>query len=188
MKLEEIRDKVTKNGYADKSLRQIWLEWLTGERGDLHFDTGLTLMPSKVLRNKVNGKSSYRHLNKRELEKANIRIVQLLNRVVYKRGYRHFNKRLDIVAVIEGERELIDLHTHIAIKRPAEMQTNEFARRVLKALHLSGEFEIENKNYNVDIDCVADRFRYKLDIIDSGWLSYITKKLNGKDFDNLYLL
>ena len=188
MKLDEIRQKVDRNGYSKQTLRQAWLEWLNGEKGELHFDTGLTLMPTKVAWKHVRGELRYRHLYKAELERANVRFVELLNRVVYKEANKRFKKRLDIAAVIEGEREQIDLHTHMTIKRPANMQTMEFARRVLKALQLSGEFEIANRNYNAEKDCVTDKYRYKLEIIDCGWQSYITKKLNGKDFDNLYLL
>lgn len=187
MKLDEIRDKVAKNEYDRKTLRQELLDWLSGRDGKLHLDTGLSIMPSKVLWKQRNGKQVYRHLNLAELERANVRFVQLLNKVVYKEGYKRFNKRLDVVAVIEGKREYIDIHTHLAIRRPVEVQTNEFARRVLKALQLSGEFEIINKNYNAEKDCVTDKYRYNLEIIDCGWQSYITKKLNGKDFDNLYL-
>lgn len=187
MKLDEIRDKVAKNEYDRKTLRQELLEWLSGRNGELHFDNGLTLMPAKVQWKRCNGKQIFRHLNLAELERANVRFVHMLNKVVYKESYKRFNKRLDVVLVIEGARELIDLHTHMAIKRPAYMQVNEFAKCVRKALQLSGDFMIENESYNADKHCADDKYRYKLDIIDSGWLSYITKKLNGKDFDNLYL-
>ena len=150
-------------------------------------------MPRKVLYkhgvDKMRGgsKNIYRHLNKTELEAANKRFIAILNKLVFKQGYRRLNMRLDVVAVIEGERELGDLHTHFALKRPEAMRTNDFARLVLKALLVSGDFEIENNSYDADNDCIAEKYRYKLDIIDSGWMSYITKMLNGKDFNNLYL-
>ena len=194
MKLDEIREQLARNGYDRKTLRQTWLDWLAGGCGDKHFDAGLTIMPKKVFYKRVpnnkgvGGNNIYRHLNRGELEEANKRFVALLNKQIYKEGYKRFGKKLDIVGVIEGERELIDLHTHMTIKMPTSMKTNEFARRVLKALQLSGEFVIDNEKYNAKNDGVAERFCYKLDIIDSGWFSYITKKLNGKDFDNLYLL
>ena len=194
MRFNQIREIVVKNGYDKATIRQAWLTWLGDNSSSGRFDVGLTITAKKIFYKRVanrsgdGGKNIYRQLSKTELERANTRLVELLNKLVYKEGYKRFGKRLDVVAVVEGERELIDLHTHMAIKRPAEMQTNEFARRVLKALQISGEFVIENERYKADKDCVADRYCYKLDIIDSGWLSYITKKLNGKDFDNLYLL
>lgn len=194
MKLDEIREQLAREGGYSKTLRQAWLAWLDSGCGERKFDVGLTVMAKKVFykrvanKNGVGGEDIFRHLNRSELEDANRRLIALLNKLIYKEGYKRFGKQLDIVAVIEGERELIDLHTHMAIKRPVEMSTNEFARRVLKALQLSGEFVIENKKYNGNKNCIADKYCYKLDIIDSGWLSYITKKLNGKDFNNLYLL
>ena len=193
MKLEEIREKVAINGYVKQSLRQALLDWLTGRCGDLNLDTGLTLMPSKVFYKRVpnkrgGGRDLMRHLRRDELEAANKRFVELLNKTIYKEGYKRFNKRLDIVAVIEGKRELKDIHTHFAFKRPAEMQTNEFARCVLKALQLNGQFEIYNQSYNALKDSDAEKYRYKLEIIDGGWQSYITKKLEGRDLENLYLL
>ena len=194
MKLQEIREKVWRNGYSKQTLRQAWLAWLGDANGNLHFDAALTVTPRKILVKRVankagnGGTNRYRHLNKAELERANVRLVHLINKQVYKRAYVQFGKRLDVAAVIEGERELIDKHTHLALKRPAELATNEFARRVLKALELSGDFEILNKGYDERKHSVDKKYSYKLEIVDSGWLSYITKKLNGKDFENLYLL
>jgi hypothetical protein len=89
--------------------------------------------------------------------------------------------------VTEGEQELIDLHTHFAIRKPAQMPIKQFVRAVYKAIELSGDFEIKNPNYDVEADCLAEKYRYKLDLIDEGWLTYITKKLDGKDMKNLYL-
>jgi hypothetical protein len=194
MKLQEIREKVWRNGYNKKTLRQAWLAWLGDANGNLHFDTALTVTPRKILVKRVanrarnGGINIYRHMNKAELERANTRLVHLLNKLVYKESYKRFKKRIDVAAVIEGEKELRDLHTHFALKMPTELATNEFARRVLKALQLSGEFEIVNNGYDECKHSDNKKNSYKLEIIDSGWLSYITKKLNGKDFESLYLL
>lgn len=194
MKLQEIREKASQNGYSKQTLRQAWLAWLSDAGGNLYFDTALTVTPRKVFVKRVANKAGdgykdvYRQLNRTELERANTRLVHMLNKVVYKDRYRRFKKRMDVAAVIEGEKELIDLHTHLALKRPAELATNEFARRVLKALRLSGDFEIVNKGYDERKHSDDKKYSYKLEIVDSGWLSYITKKLNGRDFENLYLL
>jgi ribosomal protein L31E len=194
MKLQEIREKASQNGYSKQTLRQAWLAWLSDASGNLHFDTALTVTPRKIFVKRVANKAGdgykdiYRQLNRTELERANVRLVHMLNKLVYKESYRRFNKRMDVAAVIEGEKELIDLHTHLALKRPAELATNEFARRVLKALQLSGDFEIFNNGYDERKHSDDKKCSYKLEIVDSGWLSYITKKLNGRDFENLYLL
>ena len=89
--------------------------------------------------------------------------------------------------VTEGEQELIDLHTHFAIRKPETMSHKEFSKAVKKALELSGDFEITNPKYDADAEILEDKYRYKLDLIDEGWLTYITKKINGKDLKNLYL-
>jgi hypothetical protein len=128
-----------------------------------------------------------RHLNSSELVSASNRFVELLNRLIYKQAYKRNNKRLDIVMVTEGEQELIDLHTHFAIRKPETTSLMEFKKAVKKALELSGDFEITNPNYDADADILVEKYRYKLDLIDEGWLTYITKKLDGKDMKNLYL-
>jgi hypothetical protein len=128
-----------------------------------------------------------RHLNSSELVSASNRFVELLNKLTYKQAYKRFNKRLEIVMVTEGEQELIDLHTHFAIRKPETMSLMEFKKAVKKALELSGDFEITNPNYDADAENLEEKYRYKLDLIDEGWLTYITKKINGKDLKNLYL-
>ena len=192
MKLNEIRDKVKCNGYAVKNNRQILLDWLVtvcGQSGDV----GLTLMPSKVYcthlsaRRTGKAKKIMRHLTNDELVTASKRFVEILNRLTYKQAYKRNGKKLDVVMVVEGESELIDLHTHFAMRKPKEMASSEFARLVLQALDMSGGFEIQNPNYVEGVTAQEDRWRYKLELIDSGWLSYITKKLQGKSFSNLYL-
>ena len=47
--------------------------------------------------------------------------------------------------------------------------------------------KITNPKYDEDAEILVDKYRYKLDLIDEGWLTYITKKINGKDLKNLYL-
>lgn len=153
---------------------------------------GLTLMPKKVYfkhspKKFGEDKRIFRHLNYEELCAVSSRFVELLNRLIYKQAYKRFNKRLDIVMVTEGEQELIDLHAHFAIRRPKTMSLIEFKNAVKKALELSGDFEITNPNYDADADILVEKYRYKLDLIDEGWLTYITKKLDGKDMKNLYL-
>jgi hypothetical protein len=67
------------------------------------------------------------------------------------------------------------------------MPIKQFVKAVHKAIELSGDFEIENPNYIADDENWTEKYRYKLDLIDEGWLTYITKKIDGKDLKNLYL-
>jgi hypothetical protein len=191
-KLQEIKEICQRKGYARFTRRQVFADWL-GKGCIQRFDMGLTLMPKKVLyKNKsarfgMKNPQILRHLNSSELVSASNRFVELLNRLTYKQAFKRFNKRLDIVMVTEGEQELIDLHTHFAIRKPEAMTHKEFSKAVKQALELSGDFEIHNPKYEADAEILVEKYRYKLDLIDEGWLTYITKKLDGKDFKNLYL-
>lgn len=190
-KLQELQERCQQKGYDKLSRRQVLADWL-GKGCEKRFDLGLTLMPKKIYfkhspKKFGEDKRIFRHLNYEELCSVSSRFVELLNRLTYKKAYKRFNKRLDIVMVTEGEQELIDLHTHFAIRKPAQMPIKQFVRAVHKAIELSGDFEINNPNYDVEADCLAEKYRYKLDLIDEGWLTYITKKIDGKDLKNLYL-
>jgi hypothetical protein len=191
-KLQELQERCQQKGYDKLSRRQMLADWL-GKGYEHRFDLGLTLMPKKVhhkqksARYGMKNPQVLRHLNSSELVSASNRFVELLNRLTYKQAYKRYNKRLDIVMVTEGEQELIDLHTHFAIRKPETMSHKEFSKAVKQALELSGDFEITNPNYDADAAILVEKYRYKLDLIDEGWLTYITKKLDGKDMKNLYL-
>lgn len=191
-KLQELQERCQQKGYDRLSRRQVLADWL-GKGCEQRFDMGLTLMPKKVhhklksARYGMKNPQVLRHLNSSELVSASNRFVELLNRLTYKQAYKRYNKRLDIVMVTEGEQELIDLHAHFAICKPEQMPIKKFVRAVHQAIELSGDFEIINPNYDANAEILVDKYRYKLDLIDEGWLTYITKKLDGKDLKNLYL-
>jgi hypothetical protein len=191
-KLQELQERCQQKGYDRLTRRQALADWLC-KGCTQRFDMGLTLMPKKVFykqksaRYGVKAPQVLRHLNSSELVSASNRFVELLNKLTYKQAYKRFNKRLDIVMVTEGEQELIDLHTHFAICKPETMSYKEFSKTVKKALELSGDFEIQNPRYDAEAEILVEKYRYKLDLIDEGWLTYITKKLDGKDMKNLYL-
>lgn len=191
-KLQEIQDICQQKGYNRLSRRQVLADWL-GKGVGQRFDMGLTLMPKKVhykqksARYGIKNPQVLRHLNSSELVSASNRFVELLNKLTYKQAYKRYNKRLDIVMVTEGEQELIDLHTHFAIRKPEQIPIKQFVKAVHKAIELSDDFEIENPNYIADDENWKEKYRYKLDLIDEGWLTYITKKIDGKDLKNLYL-
>ena len=192
MTLNEIREALEKNGAYNKAHNQIISDWLA-YGCETKFELGLTIMPKKVLykyvpkSRGVKNNQLLKHLNISELEEASIRFVKILNRLVYKHSYERYNKKLDVVMVIEGVKSKKDLHTHFAFTKPKEMMCNEFARRVKKALEMSGDFEIFDPTYNFFKDRAEEQYRYKLDIIDSDWLYYITKELEAKSVHNLYL-
>ena len=191
MRIEQIREKVSKNFYDKLTSKQVLCDWLGGST--TNFDVGLTLMPKKVFYKTQSSRKGFkktevlRHLTSAELVRASNRFIEILNKLVYKNAYKRYNKRMDVVMIIEGESELIDLHSHFAIAKPISMSTFDFAKLTRQALEMSGDFEIINHNYNEKVDNSNKQYRYKLDLIDSGWLTYITKKLDSKEFRNLYL-
>ena len=191
-KLQELQDICQQKGYGKLSSRQVLADWL-GKGCEQRFDMGLTLMPKKVqykqksVRYGMKNPQILRHLNSSELVSASNRFVELLNKIIYKQAHKRFGKRLEIVMVTEGEQELIDLHVHFAIRKPELMPIKKFVRSVHHAIELCGDFEINNPKYDANAEILVDKYRYKLDLIDEGWLTYITKKLDGKDMKNLYL-
>ena len=193
MTLQKIREQIEKRGLGRATLKDALCDWLA-HGCEVKFDIGLTIMPRKVFYKHISARRGfkqteiYRNLSKEELIQSSKRYVELLNRLVYKQAYKRYNVRLDVIMTIEGERELKDLHTHFSISKPETIGTNEFARLVRQALEMSGEFEIVNPNYRSGIDALDKQYRYKVDIIDSDWGRYITKKLDNKSFNNFYFI
>lgn len=190
--IEEIRQRLSGYGLDVKSRKEYLVEWLMSETGEM-FDCGLTLMPKKKFykfisptKKNKDGKI-FRNLNKKETEEALLKFVHILNKLVLKHGYVRHSNRLPVVMTIEGERNLKDLHGHFAIGKPKWMDLKKFISLVNKAIKLSGEFEVFDPNYDFEKNNLDKKYRYKLDLIDEGWLGYITKELDKKEFHNLYL-
>jgi len=168
------------------------VKWLSN-KDELGLTQGLTVMPKKVFykyvpksRYAVDGKI-YRHLNKDELEKANTRLVHLINKLVLKNAYTRNGRKLIAVACIEGDNSsCIDLHTHFLLEKPDSYTNEEFQAKVLKAIELSGEFEVRNPNYKFGKDSLDKQYRFKIEEIDAGWSGYITKKIDKLELNRLY--
>jgi superfamily II DNA or RNA helicase len=184
--LEEIRSKLTEKGAYNVTNKQLITEWLAHDCSE-QFKFGLTLMPKKIFAGYFKGKKRDRHLYKQELETASNRFVDKLNSLVYTKAYARYNKKLAVVMTIEGERSYKDLHTHFALSKPSTMSCIEFAKRVREALELSGDFCTDDPNFKFDNSKFNEKYRYKLDITDDGWLYYITKELDKHNIHNLYL-
>lgn len=168
------------------------VKWLSN-KDQLGLTQGLTVMPKKVFykyvaksRYAVDGKI-YRHLNKDELEKANTRLVHLINKLVLKNAYTRNGRKLIAVACIEGDNSsCIDLHTHFLLEKPDSYTNEQFQEKVLKAIELSGDFEVRNPNYKSGKDSLDKQYRFKIEEIDSGWSGYITKKVDKLELNRLY--
>ena len=168
------------------------VKWLSN-KDELGLTQGLTVMPKKVFykyvpksRYALDGKV-YRHLNKDELEKANTRLVHLINKLVLKNSYTRNGRKLIAVASIEGDNSsCIDLHSHFLLEKPDSYTNNEFQEKVYKAIELSGEFEVRNPNYKAGRDSLDKQYRFKIEEIDQGWSGYITKKIDNLELNRLY--
>ena len=190
--IDEIRQSIAGYGLDTRFRKEYLVAWLMGEAGEM-FNCGLTLMPKKKFykfipaTKKIKDGKVFRHLNKKETENVLLRFVHILNKLVLKHGYLRHNNRLPIVMTIEGEKDLRDFHGHFAIGKPKWMELKQFISLVNKAIKLSGEFEILDPTYDFNKNNLDKKYRYKLDLIDEGWLGYITKELDKKEFHNLYL-
>ena len=184
MKLQAIREELHKKGAYNTTKKQVLCDWLaTG--GQMRLQFGLTLMPQKLLYKHTAKGDVYRHLNRQELDAAVQRFMELLSKVCYKQAYKRYGKKLRGIYVLEGERELKDLHAHLALEICDYMDAIQFKHSVAKALELSGEFVIYNETYNENRHDRLDKYRYRLDAIDSGWITYITKELGRNDTDKV---
>jgi hypothetical protein len=72
-------------------------------------------------------------------------------------------------------------------KKRAFFLANKAKASIYKKRYIHKTIEITNPKYDAEAEILVEKYRYKLDLIDEGWLTYITKKLDGKDFKNLYL-
>lgn len=192
MTISDIRARIATKTSPKITQKQHIREWLASNNS-IDFEYGLTLMPKKVFYKHVPKSRRckdglvFRHLNKNELETASLKFVHILNKLIYKKSYQRELKKLDIVMTIEGIRSSKDLHTHFALTKPKTMPIKTYSKLVRKAMELSGDFMIYNDSYIEGKHTLDEKYRYKLDIIDSEWLYYITKELDNKTVHNLYL-
>lgn len=170
-----------KEHFAEKtaSNRDEFKDWLKSEAS---LDVAVTLMPRKD--------AYQRHLSKDRVLSAASKFIEILNGLTYKQAFRRYGKRLFVVMVIEGEASLKDLHCHFAIKLPDGRSYLEFSKMLKKALEICGDFLIESEAYRETADSrdVAQKYKFKLDVADEGWISYITKELDQKRLENLFLI
>jgi hypothetical protein len=175
-----------------KDYRLEVVKWLTNSK-ELGLSQGLTVMPKKIYfkhvpksRNAVDGRV-YRHLTKDELEKANNKLVHLINKQVLKKSYYRHGRKLVVIGSIEGDNSsCINLHTHFVLQKPDSYTSEDFHKAIVKAIELSGEFEMSNPNYRSDKDSQEKMYRYKVEEITEGWSGYITKKIDKLELNRLY--
>ena len=171
-----------------KSQKAYLQEWLVNQR-ETELDIGLTLMPVKVFGcgqrpQHTDTKQYRRHMNRDELYQAGMKFVEVLNKFAYKNAYKRFGKRLFIVMVMEGEQSQKDLHLHLAMNKPEHLTHIEFGKVIKQALEMSRDFYLQAPKRTTS---KPNRYHYKAEIVDRGWVGYITKELDTRHTHNLYL-
>jgi hypothetical protein len=169
MKLQEIRTRTAYNPNSLPTQKAAVRAWLGGMSKD--FPLSLTLTLKQTIFETTNKGTYKRALTRADCERIAKRFTQKLNRQVFgKRGAEKFGQSLKYLPVVEGERSNKNLHLHFAIGGlPSHVKFNQFDRLVTQA--------------KVQVECIDTQ--HEVNIVDSGWIDYITKELGAKDTDNV---
>lgn len=169
MNLQEIRRRTAYDPNAQPTQKAAVRAWLGGMSKE--FPLALTLTLKQTI-TETNNRGTYkRSLTRADCERIARRFTQKLNRQVFgKYAADKCGKSLRYLPVIEGERSHKNLHLHFAIGGlPSHVRFNQFDTLVTNA-----KLNVEH----VDAE-------HKVDLTDSGWISYITKEVGTKDTDNI---
>jgi hypothetical protein len=169
MKLQEIRSRTAYDPNAlptQKAAVRVWLGGMSKE-----FPLSLTLTLKQTIVEKNDRGVYIRTLKRDDCERIAKRFIQKLNRQVFgKYAADKCGKSLKYLPIVEGERSNKHLHLHFAIGGlPSHVKFNQFDTLVTNA-----KLQVEN----IDSE-------HKVDVTDSGWISYITKEVGTKDTDNV---
>ena len=168
MDLQTIRNRIAYESNARpsvKSAAQIWLGSISS-----NYPIALTLTLKQQLAYTSPKGSVRKRISRDDCEKIAERFIRKLNQQVYGHAARRYGKGLKYIVVVEGERTSKNLHLHMAIGDvPSHVRLNEMEKLVSQAkLHVD----------HIDT-------QHKLDIADSGWMTYITKECGRHDTDNV---
>ena len=169
MKLQEIRSRTAYDPDALPTQKAAVRAWLGGMSKDFPLSLTLTLKQTIV---EKNDRGVYRRTLKRDdCERIAKPYIQKLNRQVFgKYAADKCGKSLKYLPIVEGERSNKHLHLHFAISGlPSHVKFNQFDTLVTNA-----KLQVENIESE-----------HKVDVTDSGWISYITKEVGTKDTDNV---
>jgi len=168
MNLKTIRQNLDCYDYRLPTQKQSARLWLTSKARDYQFAVTLTLKQHP--KTFANNQQYYRWLINNNIKATAKRFQQKLNRAVFGNAAKRNKKTLSYAIVIEGERSSKQLHLHMAIgNKPDHIKFNEFPKLVKKAASFC-----ENIDEQKDVQ-----------IMDSGWMEYITKEVGRYDTDNV---
>lgn len=168
MKLAQIRQRTAYSPTAIPNCKQQLRTWLNSLHTQYPVALTLTIKQSNIVQN-ANG-TYIQKLDKDEVQRIAKHFTQKLNQQVFGSSAKRYGKGLKYLAVIEGGRTGKNLHLHMAIgDLPNFVKLNQFDTLVRNA-----KFKV------IELD-----EQHKVDVVDSGWMQYITKELGKKDTDNV---
>jgi hypothetical protein len=169
MNLAQIRQKTAFNPSALLTQKDATRNWLRSLHTE--YPLALTLTLKQVIEVKNNQGVYYKRIDRDDCREIAKRFTHKLNQQIFSsRGAKKYGKALSYLIVIEGERSSKNLHLHMAIgKIPEHIKFNEIEGLVRNA-----------KSKVIGID-----EQHKVDVVDSGWMEYLTKELGKTDTDNI---
>ena len=168
MNIQQIRQKTAYCDTATPTQKQATRNWLNSLHKEYPVALTLTLK-------QVNSYKSVKGIHTKKLDRDECRRIAThfthkLNQQIFGNSVKRFGKKLKYLVVVEGERSSKNLHLHLAIgDLPAYVKWNELDGLVRNAKLKVAELDEQ----------------HKVDIVDSGWVEYLTKELGMKDTDNV---
>ena len=168
MNLELIRQKIAFSPNALPTQKQATRTWLNSLHKQYPVALTLTLKQFNLVKN-ANG-AYIQKLDKDEVCRVARHFTQKLNQQVFGNSAKRYGKTLKYLVVVEGERTGKNLHLHLAIgDLPSHIKFNQIDEFVKNAKLRVAELDEQ----------------HRVDVVDSGWMQYITKELGNKDTDNV---
>ena len=169
MLLADIRQKLAYNPNAQPTQKQATRTWLNSTSSDYQLALTLTIKQTVEIKN-ANG-ISYKRIDRDEIRRIATHFTHKLNKQVFGvSAAKSGRKSLKYFVVIEGERTFKNLHIHMAIggldKHTQWWKFDELVRNAKRSV--------------IELD-----EQHELNIMDSGWMDYITKELGKNDTDNV---
>jgi len=168
MNLAQIRQRTAYNPNAIPTQKAVTRKWLNSLHKQYPFSLTLTLKNYLEIKN-LNG-VYYKKIDKHDIRQIAKHFTHKLNKQVFGSSAKRYGKGLKYFVVIEGERTHKNLHLHMAIGDfPTYVKWNKIDTLV--------------RNAKLSVEGLDEQ--HKVDIVDSGWMEYITKELGMQDTGNV---
>lgn len=168
MDLYTARQRTAYEPNARATEKQTMRNWLIGKKQEFQFAVTLTIKQTMLIKND-NGTYMQR-LKRSDVDRIAERFTRKLNEQVFGHSAKRHKRKLLYIPVVEGVNNGKNLHLHIAVGHyPKDRLPMQFALLVQNAINLVAELDEQ----------------HKVDVMDSGWIDYITKELNARNTDNV---